>query len=159
MKKIEVSLLVTTAKLRLAEISSRLGCPYSSGSHEKGAPRLTGAPFDQTIWRLSPAKASAQTLKEQFEKIASHLQPDAFSRLGVLPDDAEVYFDIAIYFDTPMASLSIPLVCLTTAQRYSADIEVTCYPSDFGSASKETKKRSKREKSRGQVSGRSSRRS
>lgn len=157
MKKIEASLIITTTTLTLAEISSRLGCVHSSGSHEKGAPRLTGSPFDQTIWRLSPGVGCPQALEEQFKSITSQLQAGILRRPGVLPENSEVYFDIAVYFDSPMATLSIPLTCVDMARSYSADIEVSCYPSDFEPEGKSKKNKLNGEERRSRTARRSRR--
>lgn len=133
MRKIEVSLIVTTTALTLSEISSRLGHSHSSGSHEKGTPRHVGAPFDCTIWRLDSAVGRSASLEKHFESLASRLPAEVVRRPGVLPDDVAVYLDIVVYFDTPMCTISIPLACADMAKAYSADIEISCYPCDFES--------------------------
>lgn len=131
MKELRVSLLVTTASLDLSALSKRLGCEYSPGSHDKGAPRAAGRqPFDRTIWRLDSSASNSASLTKHCESISSKLPAEEFRQPGRLPQDAKIYLDIAVFFSDASCTVNIPTGCIDFVKSYNAEIEVSCYPSE-----------------------------
>ena len=129
MKTCSVSLLVMSSSLSLDELSLRLGRPHSSGSHEKGEPHVLRErpPWSRTVWRFDSGVSESAPIVDHFENLK--VQFPAPELKALLPADCTVCVDIAIFFDTANGSVSIPRRGMKIIDSYSADLEVTCYPS------------------------------
>src|SRR5258708_7869408 len=126
MKKISVSLLVTSPSLSLAELTSKLGRAHSSGSHSKGeisaGVKLGKGPWSMTIWRFdSDAEASASLL-QHLERL--EIQFPAAELKRALPPDCRVSVDVAVFFDTANVSATIPHRGVEIIDAYGAELEV-----------------------------------
>jgi len=133
MKTFSVSLLIRSSSLSLDEMSSRLGRPHSSGSHTKGEPHALEkrgrSPWSETVWRFDSAVSESAPVEDHIRNLEVEFPPDELRAL--LPADCSVCLDIAIFFDTANVSVSLPRRRMEIVERYSADLEVTCYPSKF----------------------------
>jgi len=131
MREVKVSLVITSANLRLSEISAKVGHAHSSGSHDRGTSSLPGGkPFNETIWRMDSTEPESAPLEKHFASIGSQIPAKSIIDSGLLTGDARCFFDIAAFFDDAMCSIDIPKICLKTVERYGAEISVACYPVD-----------------------------
>ena len=133
MKEIEVTLEITTDQLGLSEISSRLGCPYSSGSYEKGSQHGGRGPSAITVWRFDSNAGRTATILEHFRDIASSLPARMLQQQNLISVDVKICVNVAVYFDTAMSAVNLPPECMDIAKSYNSAIEVACYPSSFES--------------------------
>jgi hypothetical protein len=133
MKELEVTFEIATAQLGLSEISSRLGCPHSSGSYEKGSQHGGREPSAITVWRLDSNAARTATMLEHFRDIASRLPARMLQEQNLISADLKICVTIAVYFDTAMSSINLPPECMDIAKSYNSAVEVACYPSSFES--------------------------
>lgn len=141
MRSFEIFLDVISESLDLAQLSARLGCEPSPGSHEKGEPRALGEPFPHAIWRLtSDDTGEMATLEAHCGLLRSRIPAELPHRLSTLPADCVVELNIAVFFDTATCTVAVPDACLELARQCGARLTISCYPSDFGS----TKERRKR---------------
>lgn len=129
MKETKVSLVITTSSLSLSDLSSKIRLSHTGGSHDRGSPRPGGKGlWDTTVWRLDSAEPPPAHVNEHCQNIASQLPPQALFQPGILPGDAKLYLDIAVFFSDAMYTLNLPSECLEVAKSYKAEIQVTCYP-------------------------------
>ena len=135
MKKTEVSLLVTSSLMSLAELSSRLGRTPSSGSHNKGdvsaGAKLGKPPWSVTVWRFDSDASPSAAVEQHLERLAVQFPPTELK--GLLPPGCEVSVDVVLFFDTFTVSAAIPRRGIEIIDAYNAKLEVTCYPSMFES--------------------------
>src|SRR5882762_3736542 len=100
MKTFWVSLLVESSSLSLDELSSKLGRPHSSGSHQKGEQhvlaRLGRPPWSKTVWRFDSGVSESASVQEQLEELEVQF-PGRELRI-LLPADCTVCVDIAVFF-------------------------------------------------------------
>jgi len=131
MREVKVSLVITSPRLRLSEISEKVGRAPSSGSREKGTSSLPGRkPSNETVWRLGSTEPESAALERHFANIESQISAESISDSGLLVGDTRCYFDIAVFFDDAMCSVDISAICLKTVERYGAEISIACYPVD-----------------------------
>lgn len=131
MKKLLVSLDIIT-DLTLSELSARLGRnPSQQYSHEKGEARGINDVFTETVWRLDSRIPATATLEEHLDNLAAQCPPAELLRSGTLPQGSRVYVDVAVFFDSANASISIPSKCIDIIRAYGATLEVNCYPSEI----------------------------
>lgn len=131
MKEVKVSLVIISTNLRLSEISAKVGCAHSSGSHDRGTSSLLGGkPSSETIWRMDSTEPESAPLEKHFASIGSQIPAKSIIDSGLLTGDARCFFDIAAFFDDAMCSIDIPKICLKTVEKYGAEISVACYPVD-----------------------------
>jgi len=132
MKTCNVSLLVRHPSRSLDELSSALGS-HSAGSHSKGEPRglekKGTSPWSETEWRLDSGVSESAPVLDHLQDLNSRFPPaDLLLRL---PADSTVLIDIAVFFDTAIASVSIPRRGMEIVSSYNAALEITSYPSEF----------------------------
>lgn len=131
MREVKVSLVITSASLRLSEISAKVGRAHSSGSHDRGTSSLPGGkPFNETIWRMDSTEPESAPLEKHFANIGSQIPAKSITDSGLLAGNARCFFDIAVFFDDAMCSIDIPKICLKAIERYGAEISIACYPVD-----------------------------
>jgi hypothetical protein len=122
MKRLMVSLLVESPSLSLDELSAPLGRKHSSGSHNRGEPHVLEKkghpPWSKTVWRFDSGLSEEASVVEHLEGC-----------LRLLPTGCTVWVDIAVFFDTPMGSVSIPARGMEIIGAYNAALEITSYPS------------------------------
>ncbi|MFO0775133.1 MAG: hypothetical protein U0172_10775 [Nitrospiraceae bacterium] len=138
MKEIEVGLLITSRTLSLSDISAHLGLPYASGSREKGSKLGKQEVLAMTVWRLDTPTGAAHRIETAFSELTTQVPPERINSLLASAPDTAVWFDVAVYFDTPMAAVQIPKECVDIAAGYRAAIEVSYYPSAFGASPSES---------------------
>jgi hypothetical protein len=130
---LSVSLLVTSSSLSLAELTSRLGRPPSVGSHSRGdahaGAKLGKAPWAESIWRFDSDAAESAPLQEHLERLQVQFPPQELLR--ALPSGCELCVDVAVFFDTANVGVAVSRKALEIVLRYQADLEISCYPSDF----------------------------
>jgi hypothetical protein len=131
MKRLMVSLLVESPSLSLDELSTALGRKHSSGSHDRGEPHVLEKkghpPWSKTVWRFDSGLSEEASVVEHLERLNSQLPGRELLRL--LPTGCTVWIDIAVFFDTPMGSVSIPTRGMEVIGAYKAALEITSYPS------------------------------
>jgi hypothetical protein len=131
MKTFDVSLIVHHPSLSLDELSAALGRPHSSGSHGKGETRVVPSlpAWSKTVWRFDSGAPQSVPPLEHLQSLEKRFPPHEL--LALLPPDSQVYVDIACFFDTFNAGISIPAPGMEIINRYRAYLEITCYPSNF----------------------------
>jgi hypothetical protein len=134
MKEVEVALEIMSSELGLSEISSCLGCSYSSGSYDRGARHGDREPSPITVWRFdSLANRSASAL-EHFKDIATRLPGNLVRMKSMAIKDMKIRIQVAVYFDTAMCTVDLSSECIDIAKNYGSGVEVTCYPTKFESS-------------------------
>ncbi len=133
MKTFYVSLLVCNPSLSLDQLSSALGLQPSGGSHNKGEPHVLEKsgwpPWSETVWRLDSGVSEDAPVLDHLEGLKGRLPPGDLVRR--LPANSTVLIDVAVFFDTPMASVGISRRAMEIVNTYRAGLEITSYPSDF----------------------------
>src|SRR5208282_1030138 len=135
MKELMVSLDICTKSLTLAELSSRIGCPSSSNSHNRGDPRLSPDKniknkmiWPETVWRLASSARKEASLEEHLESLVAQCVPGRLSGRGVLTADCTTWITVGVLFDSANASVSLGQKALNIISAYKANLEVSCYP-------------------------------
>jgi hypothetical protein len=135
MKEFMVSLDITTPSLTLAELSSRLGRPCSSGSHNAGDPRPSPEPtervWSETVWRLNSGACKADPLEKHLESLSVQLPPRILLQPGVLVEDCVVWISVGVLYDSYTVGISIGRAALDMINSYGAILDIACYPTDF----------------------------
>jgi hypothetical protein len=133
MKKVSVSLLMTSASMSLGELSSRLGRLPSLGSNSKGdthsGARAGKDPWSETIWRFDSDADETASIEDHLERL--EIQFPAAELKQALPPDCNVWVDIALFFDSAYVSASLSRRAMQIVDSYDAQLEITCYPSKF----------------------------
>ncbi len=133
MKKTSVSLLVTSPSMSLAELTAKLGRAHSSGSHSKGdasaGANLGKPPWSVSVWRFDSDALPTAPVQEHLERMEILFPAAELKR--VLLRGCEVSVDVVLFFDTVNVSATIPRRGIEIIDAYSAELEVTCYPSTF----------------------------
>jgi hypothetical protein len=124
LKKYSVSIDVVSAEIRLDELNALLGNGATSGSHDVGDRRGQGT-WDQTIWRWDSTAPESAPLDAHLESVASFLPGLKVDRL---PSECRVFCSIAVFFDTPMATVLLPPQLMQAIARHGVTIEVASYP-------------------------------
>ena len=132
MKEFKVSVIVTTAQMRLAELSEILGREADPGSKDIGTRCVTvrnplGYTLSDSEWKLFSEEDEDATLDKHIESVLGRFP---LSRLGdgVLPADAEATLNIAVFFDTPMSSVWLKAEHVRVLGEHGMDIHISCYP-------------------------------
>lgn len=127
MKTFAVSLDIVTISETLAELSGRLRMRPSPTSHDRGSRRAKGV-WEETVWRLESSAGETASLDEHCRWIFDRFPIATLRRPAILPSDAQVCLNIAIFFDTAMASLLIPSKYIDILYASGSNVEVSCYP-------------------------------
>lgn len=144
MKTFAVSLNITTQSLTIAELSDRVGIAPSPSSHDKGTARVRKGVWEQTVWVLESSQEETAPVEEHLQSIFAKFPPALLHRENILPDDAQVYLDIAVFFDTAMCSVQIPPGCVDLLAGHGIALEVTCYPSTFDEERRGSRKKKRK---------------
>lgn len=134
MKKVEVALEIMTAELGVSEISSRLECPHSSGSYDKGSRHGNREPSPITVWRFDSQANHSASILDHFKDIVSRLPANILDKQRKAIKDMTIRINIAVYFDTAMCTVDLPSECVDIAKSYGSSVEVACYPTSFDSS-------------------------
>jgi hypothetical protein len=128
-KTYNVSLDVYTDSVSLAELASLCGCSPSAGSHSRGE-IVSGRLWRTTRLRISSAADSEATIDVHLKSILAAIDSARIAQAAAAVA-GELAFDIAIFFDTPMASVTLPYALLGELGLPISSIEVAAYPSDL----------------------------
>jgi hypothetical protein len=83
------------------------------------------------LWRFDSEARETMPAQHHLERLA--VQFPAADLMRVLPSGCDVSVDIALFFDTANVSTAIPPRGIEIIGGYNAKLEITCYPSTFGS--------------------------
>ncbi len=132
-----VTIDIVTAQLSLAALTARLGIEPDESSRDRGSRRLRypgraggeehPAVWETTCWVLASGKPSA-SLAEHVADVLSRVPLAELRRLEVLPDDAEVTLDIAIFHESITCSIDVPPEVLARLAELKMDLWISCYP-------------------------------
>jgi len=142
-----VTIDVETAQLSLAALTARLGIEPDEGSRDRGSrrrryPGRAGgderpAVWATTRWVLASGKPSSASLAEHVEDVLSRVPLAELRRPGVLPEDAELTLDIAIFHESIPCSIDVPSEVLARLAELRMDLRISCYPCAESEASEE----------------------
>ena len=125
--KYDVSLVITGEKLSLRDLSALLEREAQSGSHDKGDLRLDGSPWKTTVWRHNSTEPDA-SLEMQCDHLLDSL-PLKYSDLRkTREDELTANLNIAIFFETAYASVSLPATLIHKVAKAGIGIAITTYP-------------------------------
>ncbi len=127
LNRFDVSLVVTSRNLSLAELSQRLGREAQSGSHDKDSLRLKRAPWGISIWRQNSEDSDKPLLERCFE-ILANIPPKYAELRAVAPEDITASLDIAIFFPTAYVNLPLPHSLIDELAKKRIGLEITGYP-------------------------------
>jgi hypothetical protein len=126
----DVGLVVTSQTLSLSELTLRLQREPQSGSHDKGAPRPSGAFWTISVWREN-ARDSNASLEAQCLQILKDVPPACMQLVEAAPDDVSISLDIAVFFEDAYLRVQLPSCVIGELAKRGIGLEVTGYPACF----------------------------
>ena len=125
----DISLVVTSRNLSLTELSQILGKEPQSGSHCKGGARLTGEKWDCSVWRENARDTNADW-RDQCLSLLREIPANWADLQSRYPDDISISLDMALFYDTAYASISMPPSLLREILHKNVGLEIAIYPVD-----------------------------
>lgn len=106
----DVGLIVTSRRLSLMELATRLGRKPQTGSHDKGEPRglkRSGLVWTCTVWRENVRDADA-SVYQQCSQLLRDMPPACAELLAAEPDDISVTLHVAVFYESAYCNFVAP---------------------------------------------------
>jgi hypothetical protein len=130
MKTYIVNLYITSPDRKLDELSAIVG--RESGVHSSEVGSFRGLPekgrrWDYTTWKLESPLPSESELSDHLQYIADESQTLQLDEIELL-FDVTVELDIAVFFDTALATVKIDSHWTNFFGAKGIALEISCYP-------------------------------
>jgi hypothetical protein len=131
-KQFSVSIDISSDSLSLSQLTEQLGgVEPGPNSHEIGEPRPRGRVWDVTIWRLDSDIEEDASLEDHLRALLSDADEFKLFESAETLQDVERHLNVAVYFDSPMSSLVLPVDLIAPFVRAGFGVEVSAYPCSF----------------------------
>jgi hypothetical protein len=62
--------------------------------------------------------------------LLAKIQPTGVLEASRRLENAKTLFNVAVFFSSPMCTVTLPQACLDVLREYSIGLEISCYPSE-----------------------------
>lgn len=129
-QKLELSIDFRSQTVPLIELQNSIGVEPSDGSHDLRDVHPDGSLWAETRLRMTSSLGEYDSLERHLESLRD-LISGARANAVRLPEDCQVDLDIAVFHDTPIASVDVPLHLLVEFPIPISSIHVTAYTCVF----------------------------